>query len=123
MSAQPSPLSPSAPKDLNIGGAAAIGCGGSLEDGAGLRTTSVGRGGTTVGRGATGEGPAAGGVTGVGTTAIGAAIGRDGRAPRCRTSLSTSRLAPFSNRSSALENSPSDANGGASTASSPRAIA
>ena len=113
---------PSAPKDVNIGGVAATGSVGSLEDAAGLRTTNLGRGGTTVGRGATGERPAAGGVTGAGATAIGAAIGRDGHAPRCRTPLSTSRLAPFSNRSSAIENSSSDAKGGASTVSSPRAI-
>ena len=110
--------SPSAPKDLNIGATAAIGCGGSLEDPTCLRTTSVGRDGTTAGRGATGEGPAAGGVTGGGARAI----GRHGRAPRCRTRVSTSRLGPFSNRSSAVDNSSSDLKGSASTASSPRAI-
>ncbi len=114
-----SELASRSPPDLNIGGAAAIGCVGALEDAAGLRTTSVGRGGATLGRGASGEVPAAGGVPGVGATAI----GRDGRAPRCRTPLSTSRLAPFSNRSNEFENSPGDAKGGASTAWSPRAIA
>ncbi|HVD91312.1 MAG TPA: hypothetical protein VNC21_03475 [Vicinamibacterales bacterium] len=172
------PACPSAPKDLNIGRAAPIGCDASLEDGAAIGT--VGRGATgavtatggvscggvtaigaaigTVGRGATGAFTAAGGVSGVGgvgstaigaaigtedrgatgavtaaggvsgvggvgSTAIGTAIGRDGRAQRCSKPLSTSRGAPFSNRSSVRENSPSDANGGASTASTPRAIA
>jgi hypothetical protein len=86
----------SAPTDLNISGSAVVGSDGWFEDAAGLRTTSVGRAGT---------------------------IGREGRAPRWSTPRSTSRLAPFSNRASAFENSPGDPKGGASTTSSPRAMA
>ena len=112
------PASRSLPKDLNIGGAAAFGWSGSLEDAGGFRATSVRCGETMIGRGAGGEGSTAGG----GATIVGAAIGRDVRAPRCRMPLSTSRLAPFSNRASTFENSFSDAKGGASTASSPRAM-
>jgi len=81
-------------------------------------------------RGGAGEGPAARGGSAIDAPAIGATLGSDGatlgsdgRTLLSRMPLSTSRLAPFSNRASVLENSLSDPKGGASTAASPRAIA